>query len=145
VVAGPGGVKELREDREALAPPLLRPRRRGFERECGQRPDGILKVMIFAPGYPRPSATTRKRVTDVIKRSRVRKYFFAMVTESILIRGILTAIQWVQPAPPGHEYTAHATFEDAARWLEERRGAPLPFLDRLLAEARGEPATAGVP
>jgi hypothetical protein len=97
---------------------------------------GILAVLVTDPECPRVPPAWRKRMAEFNDAVKARIYCLALVTTSPLIRGVLTAINWLSPPKAGHQLVAHATFELARRWGETVRGAPLPRLTELLAEAR---------
>ena len=46
---------------------------------------------------------------------------FALVSERLIVRGIVGAVERMRPSP--YESKAHAKLEDALRWIESRRDA----------------------
>jgi hypothetical protein len=97
---------------------------------------GILAVLVTDPDCPRVPPAWRKRMAEFNNDVKSRLYCLALVTTSPLIRGVLTAINWLSPPKAGHQLVAQATFEQARRWSETVRGVPLPRLNDLLSEAR---------
>jgi hypothetical protein len=70
----------------------------------------------------RAPATQRKKQADWLKQHEqmLRQYSLgtAFVITSPLVRGVLTAILWLQQMPTAH--TVAATFEEAERWAVGR-------------------------
>jgi len=90
-------------------------------------------ILIAMPGAPGPDAHWRKRYAQHAFESHGQT-FFAIVTDSAIQRGVLTAIQWITR----NEKTissAFATFEEACAAAESYRGTTLPQLRRLFEEA----------
>ena len=105
---------------------------RRLDEACRGRelPAGIL---VADPGNPPPNATWRRRIADET-RSLATRPLFAMVTTSLVLRGVVTAINWIRPPP--YEFATFERFDDALAWVEARRGRKLAIGQRLLAEAR---------
>jgi hypothetical protein len=89
-----------------------------------------MALLIYQdPGFPPPDAVTRREVvalTDAPEYSAVT----AIVSKSAVIRGVVTAINWLRRKDA--EETIHDTAASAVAWLEEKRGAPLPQLRKAL-------------
>jgi hypothetical protein len=102
-------------------------------------------VLIVDAAYPRPSARWRKRIAEVRDTSPFDTYHFALVTTSSVIRGVLTAINWLSKSTPAFQSDAFATFELAQRWVEQQRGAPIPTLAKLHARCLAEVASKTAP
>jgi hypothetical protein len=75
-------------------------------------------VILDATQSGRSPPSQRKKQARWIKEHEhlLRAYSFgtAFVITSALVRGVLTAIFWVQPLP--NDYTIVATLEEAERW-----------------------------
>jgi len=95
-------------------------------------------VMVVDKDNPRPDAVWRKRMADASTHIR-SKPVFALVSQSPIIRGVLTAINWLRPPP--FETAAFASFEEATQWAQQRTGRSLPILAQLLDRARQDAAT----
>jgi hypothetical protein len=93
-----------------------------------------LYVLVTDPRIPRPNATWRRRFAE-FKDATCNPTLFAFVSPSALLRGVITTVNWVTPATVKVQTSAHATFPDASRWLEERCDRRLPFLDSLYKKA----------
>ena len=90
-------------------------------------------ILVIDPGAPLPNARWRKEIAEVSNDLRP-PLLFGIVNDSAIVRGTVTAINWVKPLP--FETDVFATFEKATAWIESRRGVKLPLLAALLAEAR---------
>lgn len=95
-----------------------------------QRP---VAVQYHDPNCTPPTAPWRKRIADASTAIKSQA-LFCLVSPSPLIRGVVTAINWLRP--PSFEFTTCATIEDAADWIADRRGYAGGNLQALLAEAR---------
>lgn len=85
-------------------------------------------------GNPPPNATWRRRIAEA-SASYPPNCVFALVSDSAMIRGIATAINWLRPAT--YDFTSTATFDEAFQWMAARRdGATLATLKRTLATAQ---------
>lgn len=96
-------------------------------------PVGLLYV---EPDNPLPNAAWRSRMAEASKRLRSRPAL-VFASSSPLVRGIVTAVNWLRPPP--YEFTTVSTFEEGVAWLEEKRGGePLPILGVLFRECQRE-------
>lgn len=91
-------------------------------------------ILVVHPGTPAPSAEWRKRYADQAKSSKCPELMFALVTDSTLQRGVLTAIRWLTGETRGTS-VAFATFREARTAAERMRKRPLPELEKLHAQA----------
>ncbi len=99
--------------------------------------DSAVAVMVVDKDNPRPDAVWRKRMADASTDIKC-KPVFALVSQSPIIRGVLTAINWLRPPP--FETAAFASLEEATQWAEQRTGRRLPILAQLLDRARQDAA-----
>ena len=103
-------------------------------------------VVVLGKGALPPDAATRKRMAEVnqsFQRLRV-----AVVTESTLMRAMLTALTWFDPAGSQRVTSAHGTVASAAAWMEGLAGHPLPAIlamYRAIERLDEEPLTASSP
>lgn len=102
------------------------------------KPAGILYV---ERDNPLPDAKWRERFAEASLTLRTRPAI-AFASPSPLVRGIVTAVNWLRPPP--FEFTTTDTFDEAVRWLEHKRGVPMKIFFDLFAEcwadvARGRP------
>jgi hypothetical protein len=90
--------------------------------------DGLV-IFITQPNTERPNATWRRRLAELRKlgysppRARL-----ALVTSSILLRGLFTTLNWIVPMPAYEKMLAVETFEEACAWLVQETGRPLDYL-----------------
>ena len=95
-------------------------------------------VLIADPGNPTRGSAWRKKIADV-STSLKSKPAFVMVSSSPLLRGVMTAINWIRP--PSYPCKAVATLDDAEAWLTSTLKHPLPTLRKLVAEVRAKSHT----
>ena len=105
-------------------------------------------ILIVDPSYPNPNARGRRKFAEMRDDARFRKSLFALVTPAPHLRGVLTAVNWMRPPTARFEADSFAVFDDAVRWVEEKRGQRLPVLERLLDdvyEKLGRPSSHSSP
>ena len=90
-------------------------------------------ILVVDPGQPAPNAAWRRRIAEASATMK-SKALFAVVSESAVVRGVVTAINWIRPPP--YEHAVERSFDDAVAWIERRRGRALHNPRKLLAEAR---------
>jgi hypothetical protein len=88
---------------------------------------------VAEPGNPPPNAAQRRRIAEETKRFHTRP-LFALVSTSMLMRGVVTAINWIRP--PAYEFATFDSFNAAVAWVESHRGRKVATATKLLAEAR---------
>jgi hypothetical protein len=91
-------------------------------------------LVLFDPGYPLPNARLRKRAAAVSGAAGF-DHFLAIVSDSPLARGVLTAMSWLRPQQHVHE--VFVAPHGATDWLEAKRGEPLPALRAIESRLRG--------
>jgi hypothetical protein len=96
------------------------------------RPVGMVFVETHSP---MPNAKWRKRMAEASTTLK-SKPCIAFASSSPFFRGVVTAVNWFRPPP--YEFTVTSTFEDGAKWLEEKRGVRLPRLFEMFEECRTE-------
>lgn len=97
-------------------------------------------ILVTELRTPTPPPAWRRRMAESNKNLRVKRYFFALVCPSPLLRGVLTAILWITGSREGHQYAAFATFSEAVAWVEHENDRKYPVLQQLF-----ERATASLP
>jgi hypothetical protein len=110
-----------------------------FERLCSEGKDhehGVVTLLVLDPDNPRPDPVQRQRIAAAREAVNVKLDLVGLVTTSVVMRGVITAIRWITSADPRRDDAPHATFEEAVRWAERRRGAPLASAHSLYARAR---------
>ena len=101
----------------------------------GPAPAGILCV---DRENPMPNATWRREIARASRTLRTRP-IIAFASESPLVRGIVTAVNWIRPPP--YEFSVVGTFDEAVSWVEQNRGAPCPVFSMLMTELRAKGAS----
>ncbi len=109
-----------------------------FERTIRRHPEGLAAILITDPGVEAVPASWRKRMAQFNDSVQAKQYLLAIVTPSSVVRGILTAINWLSLAKQGHARKAYETFADACGWIEKTRGRSEPQLDELYRAARAK-------
>src|SRR5262245_35748083 len=82
----------------------------------------------------RPNATLRRRIAEMRSSLQAPRRLVAAITRSPILRGVMTTLNWILPAPAEEEITFHESFEAAVYWGEERRGQKLPLLYEMQRE-----------
>jgi len=100
-------------------------------------------ILVTQHGTPAPPPSWRSRMAEANKSLRARRYYFALVCPSALLRGALTAILWITGSREGHQYSAFATFADAVSWVERQSGSKYPTLQQLYDRAAATLQRAG--
>ncbi|MFO0669557.1 MAG: hypothetical protein U0235_08025 [Polyangiaceae bacterium] len=94
--------------------------------------DSPIAVIMTGGDHLLPNAIWRKRIAQAASKLRSNPLMI-VVSASMLARGIVQAIQWINPLP--FDAAAARSFEEAVAVGEKRRRKPLPELRKLLAEA----------
>jgi hypothetical protein len=94
--------------------------------------EGSALVLVLESGYPLPDARARKRGVDARKDMKARP-IVSVVTSNPLLRAALVAAHWISP-PPFEQHIA-ATFEEAVKYVEGKRGPTLGLLARMYEES----------
>lgn len=90
-------------------------------------------ILVTSPKTPAPDAYWRKRYAELARASKCDVHF-ALVTESAIQRGVLTAIRWLLGNAKGVA-EAHASFDAACAGARKATGRSLPELSSLLLRA----------
>jgi hypothetical protein len=100
-----------------------------------RRPAGI---QVVDPSSPPPNAEWRKRIAEHTRHFPRDDALYCMVTSNTVIRGVLTAINWMRR--PNYAFAVRPTFAEAVAFVDAERGHPSRSFPRLLAEAQAEAA-----
>lgn len=84
---------------------------------------------------PMPNAKWRERMAQASSSLRSRP-LIAFASESPIVRGVVTAVNWLRP--PAYDFTVTGTFDDAVRWVEAKRDVPCKLFFSMMAELRSE-------
>lgn len=96
----------------------------------------IAFVFLVAADNSAPDAHWRRRFAEQRKTLGSPRVFLTIVTQSAVMRGVLTAMNWIVPQPRMMTSTTHATFEECAAWIEQVQGTPRAVLARLRDEVQ---------
>jgi hypothetical protein len=90
-----------------------------------------------------PPPRWRQRMATTNSEVLSPTYYFALVSPSLVIRGVFTAVQWLTRLREGHQHAVFPTFEAASRWIRDNAKRDYPQLESLYARARSSqtPAT----
>lgn len=91
--------------------------------------DRLAAVIVHDRGYPPPHATLRSELAEWSAQAHFDP-ICAFVTPNIVVRGVLTALNWIRQ--PTHEEKVFAQPGDALAWLQERRKRPLGQVEARL-------------
>jgi hypothetical protein len=91
-------------------------------------------ILDLSPGVEPPDAHWRRRFAEQRKNMGAPRVFIAIITTSAVLRGVLTAMNWVSPEGPHVKTVHHATFEEAAAWVELVQGTRIASLRALFAK-----------
>jgi len=90
-----------------------------------------LAIVIYQErGFPAPNSSWRKKVAEMTATPPFRPILCAIISRNPLIRGVITALNWLRK----REYS-EAVFGDAEpalAWLEAARADALPVLRRTV-------------
>jgi len=100
--------------------------------------DAPAAILIVDKGNPIPDARWRREIAEASATLKTENGLFVVVSDSRLVRGAVTAINWIRPPP--YEWSVHDDLNEAIRWVESKRGRPLPVIAELVAQARAEAA-----
>jgi hypothetical protein len=96
----------------------------------------VALMLVLGPATQPPNAHWRRRYAEQRKALVAPRAFISVVTESALLRGVMTAMNWVSPDPPHVKSMHHATFLESAGWIEQSQGTPFASLRRLFDEVQ---------
>lgn len=102
--------------------------------DAGARP--MFAAVVVEAGHPPPNAYWRQRIVEVGRAAR-GPVKTVVVTESALIRGVITATNWLRNLTDLHDTHAFATFALAEEYFEQSTGHSMVRLRSLYSEALG--------
>lgn len=105
-------------------------------------PAGIASIVVLVVDRenPAPSAQWRRRIADATGRVRSQDVLFVLCAESPIIRGVVTAINWMRP--PKYDVKVVASADAMLAAVAERRAEAEEVARRMLAELRVAARTA---
>lgn len=79
-------------------------------------------LMFVEPENPVPNATWRRRIAEA-SADIGAGCMYALVCDSLAVRGAATAINWLRP--PKYDFRAFAELDEAYAWFQGRHGSGL--------------------
>jgi hypothetical protein len=100
------------------------------------RDEPVVCILVTQRDSASPAPVWRKRMADANRNMRAKAYYFVLVSPNGLLRGVLTAINWLNDVPSHHHFESTATFEEAVKWVRKQTGDSYPMLESLYERAR---------
>jgi hypothetical protein len=107
-----------------------------FDEEHWQRPERLVFILVVDAETQRPDPICRRQIAAA-RAGLKGQHLFALVTPSVLIRGVLAALNWIHPPGPRYQTSSHLSLDEAITWAEEKAGRPLPQAAALYLRTRG--------
>jgi hypothetical protein len=126
-VAGPQGTPDHEKVLEAIGK---------LDRDGRDRNRKVAFILLLGPETQAPNAYWRRRYAEQRKALVAPRVFISVITESAILRGVMTAMNWISPDPPHVKSVNHATFLDSAAWVEQSQGTPVVLLRRLFDDVQ---------
>jgi len=103
----------------------------------------IILMVNLEDGYPQANAVQRKNIGEAWAKVPDLGGVIAIVTGSVLIRGIITAIEWfMKNSPNRRETRAYARASEAILWLAEQSGVAASELSASIEAMRAHRVSA---
>lgn len=96
--------------------------------ESARTKQEMIMVTLTQPDTERPNANWRRKLAELRNHSTGVQSLSVIVTSSILISGVITAINWITPANSKEKLVAKSSFEEAHAWLVQETKRPLEHL-----------------
>lgn len=97
----------------------------------------VVLFIDLQDGYPQPNAVQRKNIGEAWAKAPDVGGAIAIVTSSVVIRGIITAIEWfMKNSLNRRETRAFGRSSDAFAWLAEQSGIEQSELSACFKAAR---------
>jgi hypothetical protein len=98
--------------------------------ECKRAGKEFILVAIAGPDTERPNASWRRKLAEIRHHSNdaVHRSLTALVTSSLLLRGVITALNWIVPKRSKDKIMSVNSFEEAHKWLSKETQRPLAYL-----------------
>lgn len=95
-----------------------------------------LAVLMVDRANPPPNAQWRRRIAEATASIRTEGALFVLCAESPVIRGVLTAINWIRP--PKYEVRIVGTLDALLVVVRERGPSMAEHVERALGALRAE-------
>jgi hypothetical protein len=106
-----------------------------LDKEAVSQNKESLSFLLVEGSFSRADASWRRHFAELRLLQKAKRRLSVLVTDSTILRGIITVLNWVQPKPENEELFIVTTFEERVRWVESKRGPSRPSLERLYQEA----------
>jgi hypothetical protein len=94
-------------------------------------------LLVTGAETPAPAPRWRQRMATTNSEVLSPAYYFALVSPSLVIRGVFTAVQWLSRSREGHQHAVFSTFEAASSWIRGNAKREYPEFESLYTRARG--------
>jgi hypothetical protein len=95
-------------------------------------------LLVVEEDVPPPPPIWRQRMAEANNQLLAERYYFALVSPKLVLRGVFTAVSWLTRKRPGHHLAAFGDIAQASAWLERDSGKTALHLRRLYEQARNE-------
>ena len=95
-----------------------------------------IAILLVDRDNPPPDAQWRKRIADASAGVRTEGAIFVLCAQSPIIRGVLTAINWIRA--PRYEVRIVGTLEATLAIVRDRRASAPARAEQMIAELRRE-------
>lgn len=106
------------------------------DQQAAARGRPFVYVCVVDKDVPRPPAIWRKKFADANYNVQSGRFYFVMVTKSMLIRGVYTAVTWITAKREGQHYAVLGEVEQAQHWLQAQHHLECPDLNAMERQAR---------
>lgn len=97
----------------------------------------VVLIIDIQDGYPSPNALQRKNIGEAWANATEVTGVIAIISGSVFIRGIITAIEWfLKNSPTRRETRAYARASDAVLWLADQSGVTTSELHAAIEAVR---------
>lgn len=96
-----------------------------------QNKDGIAFIVV-EPNAERPNSTWRRKLAEQRKQYKAKDRWLILVTDSLLFRGVLRAVNWLAPPAINERNFVTASIQEGVAQAEAWRGEAIPVLRGLL-------------
>ena len=112
--------------------------------DCVRLGTELIILAISQKDTKRPNANWRRKFAELRpKQKDVKHVIVALVVQSLFMKGIMTAINWVIPAQSKEKINSFDTPTEAIAWLELQVGRPSPYLQEMHLQLLQELKTTG--
>lgn len=106
------------------------------DRDAAWRGRAVGVLFVTQARTPPPSVYWRQRFAEQRWTWRSPRVLMSFVSPSAIQRGVLTAIDWLRPAPAHLTTSQHPKLAEAVAWLEEQHGTPGSVISQLTQAAQ---------